>query len=146
MPRAVSKQISHRLRVGLKVLPGSGPANHAQLVIITLAHRIRAMLDKQTNDGDAVLFDSEMQRVGVVAFAANIRIGPALEQQLHCCFAVTKDSLVQRRSHALAAALVDQLRMPLSSAFSRSRSPFPAASRNAATLSAVALAASSVLT
>ena len=52
-----------------------------------------------------------MERVGIVAFAADVRIGAAFEQQLGCRFAVAKDGVMKRRPHTLATALVNQLRM-----------------------------------
>ena len=61
--------------------------------------------------GEAMLLHGEVERVGVVAFAADVGIGAALQQQLDCRFTVAEDGLVQRRSHALAAALVNQLWM-----------------------------------
>ncbi len=79
MARTVSKQIGHRLGVGLEVLPGRGPANNAKLVIVAITDGVRAMLDKQMDDRNTILFDGEMQRVGVVALAANVRIGAPLE-------------------------------------------------------------------
>ena len=58
-----------------------------------------------------MLLHGEMERIRVVTFAADVGIGAALEQQLDCRLAVAEDGLVQRRSHALAAALVNELRM-----------------------------------
>ena len=68
------KQIGHSLEVGLKVLPGSRPADNAKLVIVALTLGVRTMLDKQMDDRNAILFDRQVQRVGVLTLAANVRI------------------------------------------------------------------------
>ena len=58
-----------------------------------------------------MLLNREVQRVGVVALAANVGTGAALKQQFDCLFAVAENRLMQRRSYAFAAPLVNQLRV-----------------------------------
>ena len=86
-----------------------------------------------------------MQRVGVVSFAANVRICAALQQQLHCSFAVAEYGLVQCCLYALAATLVDDLRMPIQQGIQPGEITFSSGiPQRLSTLSAVVLAASSV--
>jgi hypothetical protein len=71
------------------------------------------MLHQETSDGEAMLLHGEMERIRVVPFAADVGIGAALEQQLDSRLAVAEDGVVQRRSHALPATLVDERRMSI---------------------------------
>ena len=111
MPRAVGQQIRNNLGIGLDVIPRRRPTDDAQFVVVAFADRIGPMLHQKTNDGEAMLFHGEVERIGVVALAADIGTGATLEQQLNRRFAVAEDGLVQRRSHTLAAARVNQLGM-----------------------------------
>ena len=87
-----------------------------------------------------------MQRIGVVAFAADVGVGAAFEEQLYCSFAVAEDGVVQCCSHALPAALVNQLRMRVKERIEAREVASSSGIAKEATASAVELAASSVLT
>ena len=90
------------------MFPCGCPADDAEFVIIAFADGIGAMLDQKTNDREAVLLDSKVQRIGIISFAADVRIGAALEEKSRSRFTVAKDSVMQRGSHPWSGRLVDE--------------------------------------
>ena len=52
-----------------------------------------------------------MQRIGVVALAADIRIGAVLEKKPHPRLAFSKNSVMQSGSHTRSRSFIDQSKM-----------------------------------
>ena len=111
MPGPVGQQVVHDFIAGVHVFPGSRPANDAEFMVIAFTDGIGAVFDEETNEGEELLFRGKVQRVGIVALAANVRVGAVLEEKPHSRFALSKDSVMQSSSHAGPGGFVDQARI-----------------------------------
>ena len=59
------------------------PTEHVELVRGAGANRVGAVRDEQLDHGQVAAFGGEMNRIRVVAFVADVRIGAALEERPH---------------------------------------------------------------
>jgi hypothetical protein len=90
----------------------SGPAEHANLVVVALADDIGTCFDQESDDVQICSFRGEMQGIGVVAVVADANIRAALEQQPHAVSAIAPSRHVQcRPPPEVATPGVDQVEM-----------------------------------
>ena len=65
-----------------RVLKTDGPTGHVELVRGAGADGIRAVVDEHPDDRQIAALGREVNRIRVVAFIPDIRIGAALQQRL----------------------------------------------------------------
>ncbi len=81
---SVRDQILDDRPVGALVSEAGGPADDVELVIVDFARDgFRSVLDEQLDNREVSALGREMQRECVIAFVADVRIGPAIQEQLH---------------------------------------------------------------
>ena len=108
MAGAVGQEVIDNLTVGIDIVPGCRPTDHAELVVIAFADGIGAVFNKETNDGEELLLGGEMQRRGIIALATDVRVGAAFEEEAYGSFLHSDNGLVKSGSHAGAARFIDE--------------------------------------
>jgi hypothetical protein len=90
-----------------------GPSDDLQLVPVAVPNRIRAVLEEQPDHRKVLVLGGEVQRKGVVALVADVRVGAPFQQQPHDGF--VRHAKMQCRSDAGVpveeAALADERRV-----------------------------------
>ena len=75
--RPVAQEVVRHVSAHLR--QRSGPAEHAELVVVPRAHDIGARLDQHLDDREVAGFCGEVYGVGIVAVVANADVGAALQ-------------------------------------------------------------------
>jgi hypothetical protein len=110
--RSVAQKIVHHVFAHAR--QRSGPAEHAEVVVIARAHDIGARFHQHLDDREVGGFCGEVDGVGVVAVVADANVGAALQQQPHAGRVVSPSGLVQRGLLLeVSAAGIDQIGMPV---------------------------------
>jgi hypothetical protein len=76
MSRSVLEQVTRHLDLR-DVVEAHGPSEHVEQVGRPGATRVGAVFDQELYDREVASFGSEVNRVCVVAFIANVRVGSA---------------------------------------------------------------------
>ena len=107
---AVGEEVIDDLLVGLA--EDRRPADDFELVVVAGANRIGTVLHEEPDDGERVGLGDKMQREGIVALVADVRVGAALEERRDDTFVLHAE--VERRAQPRMprqhAALVDESR------------------------------------
>ena len=80
-------------------------------MVIAFTDGVGAVFDEETNDREELLFRGKVERVGIVALTADVRVGAVLEEKSHSYFALSEDGVMQGSSDAGSGGFVDQARI-----------------------------------